>query len=160
MISELFTEFYADTTHMVSTVYLYFGLHGYHGLVPWIWTAIGLNVVAMVILYTPAARNERAMILACVAMIVGIWIEKGMGLIIPAFIPTPLGEIVEYAPTWNETLVCLGIWAGGLMLYTILVRVTIPVLDGTLTHDSPYPLYEPTETKTETAQPTKEKSTC
>ena len=59
-----------------------------------------------------------------------------MGLIVPGFIPTPLGEIVEYLPTWNETLICLGIWAVGLMLYTILVRVTVPVLDGRLTEAS------------------------
>ena len=66
-------------------------------------------------------------------MIVGIWIEKGMGLIIPAFIPSPLGEIVEYVPTTNEILVCLGIWAFGLLVYTILVRISIPVLSGHLT---------------------------
>ncbi len=71
-------------------------------------------------------------------MIVGIWIEKGMGLIIPAFVPTPVGEIVEYTPTINEVLVCLGIWAFGLLLYTILVRITIPVLSGRLTFDRAY----------------------
>ena len=36
--------------------------------------------------------------------IVGIWIEKGMGLIVPAFVPTPLGEIVEYVPTLHEII--------------------------------------------------------
>jgi Ni/Fe-hydrogenase subunit HybB-like protein len=66
----------------------------------------------------------------CVLAIAGIWIEKGMGLIVPAFIPTPLGEIVEYVPTLHEIMVCLGIWAFGLLLYTIFVRVTIPVLSG------------------------------
>ena len=74
---------------------------------------------------------------ACVLLIIGIWIEKGMGLIVPAFIPSPLGEIVEYAPTRNETLVCLGIWAFGLLLYTIFVRITVPVLEGRLTIDTP-----------------------
>ena len=73
--------------------------------------------------------------IACVLMIIGIWIDKGMGLIVPAFIPTPLGEIVEYTPTLNEILVCTGIWAGGLLLYTILVRITVPVLTGRLTID-------------------------
>ena len=81
----------------------------------------------------------------CVLAIVGIWIEKGMGLIIPAFVPTPLGEVVEYTPTLNETLVCLGIWAFGLMLYTIFVRITIPVLSGELTFDREYSLEGPNE---------------
>ena len=58
-----------------------------------------------------------------------------MGLIVPAFIPSPLGEVVEYYPTLNEILVCFGIWALGLLLYTVLVRVTVPVLSGRLTSD-------------------------
>ena len=61
-----------------------------------------------------------------------------MGLIIPGFIPTPLGEVVEYLPTVNETLVCFGIWAFGLLLYTIFVRITIPVLSGKLLIDKVY----------------------
>ena len=36
----------------------------------------------------------------------------------------------------NEVLVSLGIWAFGLAVYTILVRITIPVLSGRLTVDS------------------------
>ena len=72
---------------------------------------------------------------ACVLSIVGIWIEKGMGLIVPAFVPTPLGEIVEYVPTVHEIVVCLGIWAFGLLLYTIFVRVSVPVLAGDLTYE-------------------------
>ena len=132
---ELFTELYADSTHIVSTIYLFFGLHGHHALVPWVWTAIGLNTLALVILYTPFRSRLAFLNFACVLMIVGIWIEKGMGLIVPAFIPSPLGEIQEYHPTLNEVLVCLGIWAFGLLLYTTLVRVSIPVLSGRLTAD-------------------------
>ncbi len=133
---ELFTELYGESTHIVSTLYLYFGLHGYHGLVPWIWTAIALNSIALIILLLPLARSLRFLNLACVFLIVGIWIEKGMGLIVPAFIPSPLGEMMEYAPTINEILVCLGIWAFGLLLYTIMVRITVPVLTGQLTSDT------------------------
>ena len=62
-------------------------------------------------------------------------VPKGMGLIVPGFIPSPLGEMVEYTPSLNEILVCLGIWAFGLLVYTILVRVTVPVLSGELTAD-------------------------
>jgi molybdopterin-containing oxidoreductase family membrane subunit len=69
-----------------------------------------------------------------VLAIFGIWIEKGMGLIVPAFVPSPLGEIVEYRPTLHETMVCLGIWAFGLLVYTILVRVSVPVLAGEVTY--------------------------
>ena len=90
-------------------------------------------------LHKPNAYLYRmALNIACVLLITGVWIEKGMGLIVPAFIPSPLGEVVEYKPTLNESLVSLGIWAFGLLVYTILVRVTIPVLSGRLTFDRPY----------------------
>ncbi len=139
LISELFTEFYTDSQHLASTQYLYFGLHGNNALVPWIWTAVVFNMIALILLYLPLSKSLRFLNVACVLMIVGIWIEKGIGLIIPAFIPTPLGEIVEYTPTLNETLICLGIWAFGLLVYTIFVRVTIPVLEERLTFGVPYP---------------------
>jgi molybdopterin-containing oxidoreductase family membrane subunit len=119
---------------VASARYLYFGLRGRSALVPWIWTAIALDSVATVLLVLPASRGLRVLNVACVAAIIGIWIEKGMGLIIPAFVPTPLGEIVEYVPTWNEILVCIGIWSFGLLLYTIFVRMSVPVLQGDLTY--------------------------
>jgi len=135
---EVFTEFYTDSAHAASARYLFFGLHGHNALVPWIWTAIGLNTIALFILYLPFTKSRRYLSVACTCLIIGIWIEKGMGLIIPAFIPTPIGEIVEYTPTLDETLICLGIWAFGLLLYTIFVRITIPVLSGRLTRDRIY----------------------
>jgi len=134
LLCELFTEFYADTRHLASTHYLFLGLHGHHALVPWIWTAIGMNLVATTLFMLPASRALPTLNTACVLAIVGIWIEKGMGLIVPAFVPSPLGEIVEYTPTLHETLICLGIWAFGLLVYTILVRVSVPVLAGQVTY--------------------------
>ncbi len=138
LICELFTEFYTDSAHVASATYLYFGLHGRDALVPWIWTAIVFDLIAIFLLLLPASRSLRWLNVACVLAIVGIWIEKGMGLIVPAFIPTPLGEIVEYTPTVYEILVCLGIWAFGLLLYTIFVRISVPVLAGELTYEKRY----------------------
>jgi molybdopterin-containing oxidoreductase family membrane subunit len=132
---EVFTEFYTDSRHVAAARYLYFGLDGRHALVPWIWTAVGMNLLATVLWVLPASRSLKLLNLACVASIVGIWIEKGLGLIVPAFVPTPLGEIVEYVPTAREIVICVGIWAFGLLLYTIFVRVSVPVLAGDVTYD-------------------------
>lgn len=136
---ELFTEFYTGSAHAVSAQYLFFGLHGANALVPWIWTSIGLIVFALVLLYlrVSTVRNN-VLYFACLLTIVGIWIEKCFGMVIPGFVPSPLGEVVEYTPTLNEVLVSVGIWAGGLMLFTVLVRITIPVLAGRLTFDTRY----------------------
>ena len=129
---ELFTEFYYPTQHAAAAHYLYFGLHGHAGLVPWIWTAIALDLVGLMLLVTPFSRKITGLNIACVACFVGIWIEKGMGLIIPGFVPTPLGQVVEYLPTLNETLVCLGIWAFGALMYSWMLHVAIPIMNGSL----------------------------
>jgi len=130
LLNEVFKEFYTGNLHIASAKYLYFGLHGHSALVPWIWTAIMFNLTAMVLLMLPASRSLKWLDAACVLAIVGIWIEKGMGLVIPGFVPTPLGEVVEYSPSLNETLICLGIWAFGLLCYTILLRIAVPILQG------------------------------
>lgn len=132
LANEIFTEFYNSNRHDVSWRYLVFGLDGHHALVPWFWTAVTLNVTAMVLLMLPFSRRLKCLNIACCLCILGIWIEKGMGLVIPGFIPTPLGQIVEYQPSWNETLVCLGIWAFGLLCFTLLLRMAVPILQGQL----------------------------
>jgi len=132
LVCELFTEFYYPTQHGASAQYLFFGLHGHSGLVPWIWTAISLNTFGLLLLLTPASRKIAWLNVACVCCFVGIWIEKGMGLIIPGFVPTPLGQVVEYLPTVNETLVCLGIWAFGTLMFTWMLHVAIPIMNGSL----------------------------
>ncbi len=133
LVCEVFKEFYSGTTHGASAKYLFLGLEGHHALVPWIWSAIGFNLIAMVILVLPLSKSLKYLNVACVLSIVGIWIEKGMGLVIPGFIPTPLGAVVDYLPSLNETLVCLGIWALGLLCYTIFLRMAVPILQGRLT---------------------------
>ena len=128
LISELFYEFYSPTHHGINARYLFFGLGEHHALVPWIWTGIGLNVGSTVILMIhPLRRNPRWLMPACATLFIGIWIEKGIGLVIPGFIPSPLGEIVEYTPTWVELCVTAGIWALGLFVLTVLVRVALPI---------------------------------
>jgi Ni/Fe-hydrogenase subunit HybB-like protein len=129
VVSELFTEFYTGAAHSVHAYYLYFGLHGHSALVPWIWTAILLNLLAAGLFLQPRImQHPRSLILACAAAFLGIWIEKGMGLIIPGFIPSTLHQVVEYRPSLAEWQVTAGIWAAGLMVYTVALKIAIPVM--------------------------------
>src|SRR5271166_6377597 len=81
LANEIFKEFYARTSHVASSQYLFFGLHGRHALVPWIWTDIAFNFISMALLVLPLTKSLKYLNIACVLAIVGIWIEKGMGLV-------------------------------------------------------------------------------
>jgi molybdopterin-containing oxidoreductase family membrane subunit len=135
LAAEVFTEFYTGGSHVAAAQYLFFGLHGHYELVPWIWSAITLNVFAVVVLYTPALVEKRGWLLvAMAATMVGIWIEKGMGLIVPGFIPSTLHEIVPYSPSVAEWKVTVGVWAFGLMALTVGLRIATRALTGEM-HD-------------------------
>jgi Ni/Fe-hydrogenase subunit HybB-like protein len=126
--SELFYKFYTPTHHSINARYLFFGLGEHNALVPWIWSAIALNVGATVVLSIhPLRRHPRWLMGACLVLFVAIWVEKGIGLVVPGFIPSPLGEIVEYTPSAVELAVTAGIWAMGLFVLTVLVRVALPI---------------------------------
>jgi molybdopterin-containing oxidoreductase family membrane subunit len=128
LVSELFYKFYSPTHHGINARYLFFGLGEHNALVPWIWTAIALNVLATVALMIhPLRRNPHWLMPACAVLFVSIWVEKGIGLVVPGFVPSPLGEIVEYTPTWVELCVTAGVWALGLFVLTVLVRVALPI---------------------------------
>ncbi len=136
LVNEVFNEFYTSDRAAASSYYLFLGLHGHHALVPWIWTAVTFNVISAVLLVLPVSRRMGWLNVACGLAVVGIWIEKGMGMVIPGFIPTPLGEMVEYTPTLNEVLVCVGIWAFGLACFTVFLRMTIPILTGKVSSEN------------------------
>lgn len=135
---ELFTDFYNEGEHASSIRYLFLGLDGHHALRPWIWTAITmLTGAAAIMMIHPLRRHPLLMNLACLLTAAGVWIEKGMGLVIPGFIPTPTGEVVEYTPSFVEVGVALGVWGIGLLLFTLLAKVAIPIEAGSLRYHKP-----------------------
>ncbi|WP_459211723.1 sulfate reduction electron transfer complex DsrMKJOP subunit DsrP [Aquimarina rhabdastrellae] len=133
LVSELFKEFYAPTHHSESAYYLFFGLGEKKALLPWIWTAISMNVIATLLLTFHKLRNNfRVLFFACTILFLAIWIEKGFGLIVPGFIPGSYGKISEYTPSGIEIGVTLGIWALGAFIFTILSKTAIQIEIGAL----------------------------
>lgn len=133
LLAEFFKEFYSGSVHLAPMEYLYFGLHGHNALVPWMWAAMAFNITAFFLFLRPQTReNFMTLNIACVLAISGVYIEKGLGLAVPGFIPGTLGEIYEYAPNLLEKSVALGVFATGALIYTLLLKFAIPIYTGEL----------------------------
>ena len=130
--AEIFKEYYSDTHHLIHTRYLYSGVHGHTALVPYAWAAIICSVIAFVLFLVPATRrNWFTLNLGCLLIYTGVYIEKGMALVIPGMTPDTLGEFYEYVPTLTEIRVGAGIFSIGFMLFTVLCKIAIPLIQGT-----------------------------
>lgn len=97
VVFELFIELYLGGSYMVLGYYLFFGLYGVNVLVLWIWMVVGMGVVFVIMfLWFGVVGCFVWLMVVCVLVFMGIWIEKGMGLIVLVFILLMLYEIVEY----------------------------------------------------------------
>lgn len=128
---QAFIEFYAQGSSVTPLRYLLLGINGHRALVPWAWLGAFLEVAACVFFALPEkslARAERwgkvpSADVACGGALVGIWFNKGMSLVIPGFVPSQLGEFVEYVPSLVEAFVSLGVWCFGFTALSVLLRL-------------------------------------
>jgi molybdopterin-containing oxidoreductase family membrane subunit len=126
--AEAFKEYYSDSQHLVYTRYWFSGLGAHRTLVPYAWSAVTLNVLAFLLFILPAARRHWLTLnLGCLAIYSGCYIEKGMGLIIPGLTPDTLGEIYEYSPSLIELRVAAGAFAVGFLVFTLMLKVAVPI---------------------------------
>jgi molybdopterin-containing oxidoreductase family membrane subunit len=129
--AEAFKEYYSNTEHLLYTRYWFEGIGTHRTLVPFAWSALTLNVIALVLFIIPRTRMNWVMLnIGCLATYAGCYIEKGMGLIIPGLTPDTLGEIYEYYPTFNEVRVAAGVFAVGFLVFTLMLKVAVPILLG------------------------------
>jgi Ni/Fe-hydrogenase subunit HybB-like protein len=136
--SEVFKEMYSATAHIEPFNYLWNGLRGHNQLVPWIWTAVIVNSIAFLILIVPSIRKNFFMLnIACAFIFIGVYIEKGMGLIFPGFAPSTLGDIYDYMPNAMELWISLGVWAIGLLIFTVGAKICIAIKTGEIGHADP-----------------------
>ena len=144
--AEVFKEYYSDTIDLYSLRYMYQGLDGHRVLVPWMWTSLVFNATAFFLFLISWTRKWRPTLnLGCLLIIVGVWIEKGPGFVLPGFVPGPLGEIYDYIPNQLELFVSFGVWAAGLLIFTLFMKVAIPIERGDFVHtESRWEEHEPT----------------
>lgn len=128
-LCEVFVVFYSNIPeHMDHLKYLFVGLQGHGVLVPWMWASMILMVVSIILLVNPVTRkNETVLVVACITVFIGTWIDKGLGMISGGFVPNPLHHVNEYVPTLPEILIALAIWAIGFLVLTALFKIAVTI---------------------------------
>jgi Ni/Fe-hydrogenase subunit HybB-like protein len=130
--AELFKEYYSATEHLLYTRYFWQGIGEHRALVPYAWFSLACSVAAFFLFLNPRTRRNFATLnLGCFLIWAGVYIEKGMGLIIPGFTPSTLGQIYPYRPTFTEWGIAVGVFGVGFLVFTILVKIAVPILVGT-----------------------------
>jgi Ni/Fe-hydrogenase subunit HybB-like protein len=129
VLVELWTVFYSQVPEdMEHFRFLFAGLDGYDTIAQWMSVSVVCAVAGLLLLLNPRTRkNETTLAVACVAVFVSLWIEKGLGLLVAGFVPTPLGKVVRYMPTVPEVAIAIGIWAMGFLIITVLYKIFISV---------------------------------
>jgi molybdopterin-containing oxidoreductase family membrane subunit len=129
LLLEVFTAFYSQIPgHMHGFVYQFVGYEGHGELVPFMWLSVLLSATALVLLVPPKFRNnEKLLKVACVAVFFGLWLEKGVGLVVTGFIPNVFDKVTPYVPTVPELGITIGVWATGFLILTILYKVAVGV---------------------------------
>jgi len=132
VLTEFFTVFYSQIPeHMEHFEFLFVGLSGHAALVPWMWASLILAAISLVLLITPRTRqDEKTLAVACGTVFLSLWIDKGLGLIVGGFVPSPLGQVTSYVPTLPELAITLAIWAVGCLMITVFYKIALTVREG------------------------------
>lgn len=131
--AEVFKEFYSNTEHVIHMRYMFFGIGEQRSIVPWMWLSVASSLVAFVLFLIPRTRkNVVTLNLGCALIYIGVYLEKGMGLVVPGLTPDTLGEIYAYFPSRTELLVSAGIFSIGFLVFTLMVKVATPIMLGEL----------------------------
>jgi molybdopterin-containing oxidoreductase family membrane subunit len=128
--AEVFRDFYSSTHEVIHYEYL-FGGGRYHTspIAIYGWAALLCSFAAFILFLVPKTRKNLVTLnIGAVLIYAGVYIEKGVGLVIPGFTPSTLGEIYHYAPSSTELRVSMGIFAFGAILFTLMVTVATKLL--------------------------------
>ena len=128
-LCEVFVAFYSNIPeHMDHIKYLFVGLHGHGAYVPWMWASMIMMVIGIILLVNPITRkSEGVLVVACILVFFGAWIDKGMGMISGGFVPNPLHHVNEYIPTVPEVIIAIAVYAIGSLVITLLYKIAVSV---------------------------------
>ena len=127
-VLELFTAFYSGIPgHAHPIVFTFNGHEGLNvWLNGWMWFAVVLAFASIFLLAIPKFRNNMKILpWALVMLVIASWIDKGLGLLIGGFAPTPYETSEVYTPTFWEVSIGLGIFAVGALVITLLWKIAL-----------------------------------
>ena len=129
VLVELWTVFYSQVPDdMKHYRFLFVGLEGYNTIAHGMTVAVISAAAALVLLINPRTRKKESFLaVACVLVFLSLWIEKGLGLLVTGFVPSPLGHIIRYTPTGPEVAIAIGVWAMGFLIITVLYKIFLSV---------------------------------
>jgi Ni/Fe-hydrogenase subunit HybB-like protein len=135
VLVEVFTPLYSNVPHEIHPLeYLFLGLGSKRLLVPWMWSCELLTLGCVALLLFPGIRRREGLLAClCIGVIAAIWIEKGLGLVVAGFVPSPLGKVTQYRPTAPEILITLGIYALGFLILSVLYKIVVSVRESVQT---------------------------
>jgi molybdopterin-containing oxidoreductase family membrane subunit len=127
--AEVFKEVYSNTEHLVHLEYLFKGVGENQDLVMYGWGSLIISFIAFLLFLIPATRkNPITLNIGAILIWFGVYIEKGIALLIPGFTPDSLGQIYIYRPSLIELKVSTGIFAVGFLFFTFLTKIAIAVI--------------------------------
>lgn len=127
--SEVFKEVYSDTEHLVHLKYLFKGIGENRDIVIYGWTSVIISIIAFFLFLIPATRkNIVTLNIGAILIYFGVYIEKGIALLIPGFTPDVLGQIYVYRPSLTELRITIAIFSIGFLIFTLMTKVAVAII--------------------------------
>ncbi|MGD9344981.1 MAG: polysulfide reductase NrfD [Candidatus Aminicenantes bacterium] len=127
--AEVFKEVYSNTEHLVHLEYLFKGVGENRDIVMYGWVSLIISITAFLLFLIPATRkNVITLNIGAILIWFGVYIEKGIALLIPGFTPDSLGQIYIYRPSLVEIKVSAGIFSIGFLIFTFMTKIAISII--------------------------------
>lgn len=127
--SEVFKEVYSNTQDLVHLKYLFIGIGANRDIVLYGWLSVIFSIIAFLLFLIPATRkNVITLNIGAVLIYLGVFIEKGIALLIPGYTPDQIGQIYIYRPSMTEIQITAGIYSIGFLIFTLITKVAVAII--------------------------------
>ncbi len=127
--AEVFKEIYSNTEHLVHLKYLFIGVGENRDIVFYGWASLIISIIAFLLFLIPKTRkNVVTLNIGAILIWFGVYIEKGIALLIPGFTPDTLGQIYIYRPSIIEIKISAAIFAIGFLIFTLMTKIAIAIV--------------------------------